>query len=428
MKTDRKSFKFFYLISLRRQIEKMENFSSKNMALIQPSVVKETEIIVQHWIRKLKIRLGWINDFDKLVVNYVTTIFMLDIFCLSSKLLKTFYGHANAVWSIDYSTFNDDQLLCSGSIDNTVRVWNIKTNEQIQLFNKHSSFVYCAKFSSYHHYNNHQNVICSSSNDKTIRFWDVKNNQQLQMFDEHINCVVGIEFSQFNGGRYLCSGSGDRTIRLWDVKTYTPLHIFNGHTNIVWCIDISPLQNNNSNNNKSNHIGIIGGNGYTICSGSFDKTIRIWDIETAKQSIKLKGHENWIRSVKYGSNELRNTILSGSDDKSVRLWDIQSGKQIEIFNGHTMWVSTVEYSPFVVKNIEIGNNSNVICSGSMDNTIYFWDIRSNKKELFVINGDEKRDDGICCLKFLQLKKRNNDRDYNINLCFGSGDGPIRIWE
>ncbi|ETO02069.1 hypothetical protein RFI_35367, partial [Reticulomyxa filosa] len=71
-----------------------------------------------------------------------------------------------------------------------------------------------------------------------------------------------------------------------------------------------------SNNNKMNNIGLIGGNGYTICSGSNDHTIRIWDIETTKQFNVFKGHEDVVMSVKYGSNELLNTILSGSNDFS----------------------------------------------------------------------------------------------------------------
>ncbi|ETO15563.1 hypothetical protein RFI_21801, partial [Reticulomyxa filosa] len=286
----------------------------------------------------------------------------------------------------------------------------------------------CVKFSPYHYHNHRQHVICSSSYDKTIRFWDFKHNKQLQIFNEHTEGVCGIDFSPFNGGRYLCSGSYDNTVRLYDVEASKLLHVFNGHEDTVWCVDILPFQSNNNDNNNSkmNNIGVIGGNGYTICSGSHDKTVRIWDIETAKQLNVFKGHENWIMIVKYGSNELLNTILSGSYDKSVRLWDIRSGQQIQVFNGHTNYVLSVGYSPFVIKN-SIGN-SNVICSGSLDNTIRFWDIRSNKNQLYMIKGDWK-DEGIFCLKFIALKKKEktNNGTYDLSLCYGSKKGPICIW-
>ncbi|ETO08356.1 hypothetical protein RFI_29033, partial [Reticulomyxa filosa] len=75
-------------------------------------------------------------------------------------------------------------------------------------------------------------------------------------------------------------------------------------------------------------------------------------------------------------------------------------------------------------------NSNVICSGSADNTIRFWDIRSNKNELYVIKGDKEEEDKILCLKFIILKKKEktNGINYDLNLCYGSHKGHIRIWE
>ncbi|ETO36772.1 G-protein beta WD-40 repeats containing protein [Reticulomyxa filosa] len=357
---------------------------------------------------------------------------MLDTFRSSSKLINTFTGHTDCVHSIDYLTFDDCQFICSGSSDRTVRVWDVDNNKQIQSFNGHSDSVNCVKFSHYHYHNSGRNVICSSSNDNTIRFWDFKYNKQLQVFNGHINDVCGIEFSSFNGGKYLCSGSYDKTIRLWDVETSKSLHIFNGHEDSVLCVDISPLQSNNKNDdnsNKMNNIGVIGGNGYTICSGSWDTTIRIWDIETTKQLNVFEGHIYYVNSVKYGSNELLNTILSGSYDESVRLWDIRSGKQIQVFDEHKNAVWSVEYSPFVVKNNELGGNLNVICSGSWDNTIRFWDIRSNKNELYMIKGDYKRDRGITCLKFIELKKKDKTKNvtYDWNLCYGSRNGHIHIW-
>ncbi|ETO03554.1 mitochondrial GTPase, partial [Reticulomyxa filosa] len=54
--------------------------------------------------------------------------------------------------------------------------------------------------------------------------------------------------------------------------------------------------NNNNNDNKMNNIGVIGGNGYTICSGSNDNNIRIWDIETTKQFNVFKRHTGYVRS------------------------------------------------------------------------------------------------------------------------------------
>ncbi|ETO00253.1 hypothetical protein RFI_37193, partial [Reticulomyxa filosa] len=111
----------------------------------------------------------------------------------------------------------------------------------------------------------------------------------------------------------------------------------------------------------------------------------------------------------------------------VRLWDIRSGEQIQVFNGHTSCVSAVEYSPFIIKD-SIGN-SNVICSGSDDNTIRFWDIRSNKNELYMIKGDDKEDDGILCLKFVVLKKKEKTMNvtYDLSLCYCSCSGSIYIW-
>ncbi|ETO35008.1 WD-40 repeat protein [Reticulomyxa filosa] len=346
--------------------------------------------------------------------------------------MLTFIGHTWRVNSIDYSIFDGNPLLCSGSHDKTVRVWDVETGKQIQIFNEHSGFVICAKFSPYHYHKHRRIVVCSSSYDRTIRFWDFQKNQQLQLLTCDRKEMCGIELSSFNGGRYLCCGAYDSTVNLWDIEASKSLHTFRGHSWVVWCVDFSPLQSNNNYYYKSNGISMIGGSGYTICSGSWDKTIRIWDIETTKQFIIFNGHNDNLCSVKYASNESgisggANIILSGSSDKSARLWDIRSGQQIQAFNGHTSRVTCVEYPPFVVNNIEIGGSSNVICSGSSDHTIRFWDIRSNKKELYTI----EEENPVYCLKFLRLENKGTNSEKtnsncNVNLCYGLNDGHIRL--
>ncbi|ETN99920.1 WD-40 repeat-containing protein, partial [Reticulomyxa filosa] len=274
---------------------------------------KEVQLIIQHWIRMLHIRFGWIQDFDKLVVNYVMSSVL---YSMVNKIFRYYLllsfntgsDSPNARY-VSFKVYITQNFLRTHKIDDyTIRLWDIEENNEIQLFYGHSS-VNCVKYSPYHYYNNSCTVICFSSNDKTIRFWDIKDDQQLRLLDGHTGTVCGIEFSPFNGGRYLCSGSCDNTIRLWDVETFKSLHAFNGHTSAACCVDISPLQSNNNNKNESSDIGVIGGNGYTICSGSWDKTIRIWDIETTKQTIVFKRHEGCVLSVKYGPNELGNIVF-----------------------------------------------------------------------------------------------------------------------
>ncbi|ETO05112.1 WD repeat protein [Reticulomyxa filosa] len=96
-----------------------------------------------------------------------------------------------------------------------------------------------------------------------------------------------------------------------------------------------------------------------------------------------------------------------------------------MFDEHTSVVSAVEYLSF-------GSNRDIICSGSFDNTIRFWDVRFNK-QLDIIKGN-KGDCGIFCLKYLPLKneKSSNENtasnnDYDFNLCCSSLCGPIHIW-
>ncbi|ETO32893.1 hypothetical protein RFI_04223 [Reticulomyxa filosa] len=87
----------------------------------------------------------------------------------------------------------------------------------------------------------------------------------------------------------------DRTVRLWDIETSKLLYSFNEHENQVLCVDISPLQSNNNNGNKNNNIG---GNGYTICSGSFDKTIQC----IRRYKVFVYGIFDLINKFKYSTD------------------------------------------------------------------------------------------------------------------------------
>ncbi|ETO34226.1 hypothetical protein RFI_02868, partial [Reticulomyxa filosa] len=133
------------------------------------------------------------------------------------KLSNIFNYHKELVNSIDYSTFDNSQIICSGSNDCTINVFNFDIKKEINkiILSKH---VECAKFSKYHYHNNKKNI----------------------------------EFSSFND---------DNNVRLCDVGESKLLNIFTEHTHNVNFVAISPSQSNNGN--KNDNTGIIGGNGYT---------------------------------------------------------------------------------------------------------------------------------------------------------------------
>ena len=63
-----------------------------------------------------------------------------------------------------------------------------------------------------------------------------------------------------------------------------------------------------------------------LCSGSDDKTVRIWDVGTTEELKKLVGHQNFVFSVSFSPQS--NLIVSGSFDESVRLWDVKTGRYV----------------------------------------------------------------------------------------------------
>ena len=58
--------------------------------------------------------------------------------------------------------------------------------------------------------------------------------------------------------------------------------------------------------------------GKFIISGSCDKTIKIWDIQSGKLLKTLLGHNDFILSIAISHDE--KLIASGSDDRTIMIW------------------------------------------------------------------------------------------------------------
>jgi WD40 repeat protein len=256
------------------------------------------------------------------------------------------------------------------SHDGTIKIWDIRKNAYIKILEGHSNAVRRLVLMS-------DGNIASGSDDKLIKIWDCRNDYAcIRTLSGHEGTIKSLlELTNKN----LISGSEDKTIRIWDYKEFKNIRIIEndfpiptlinlpgcffasgGGKNItIWdttcrCINtieeklivirILLLPDNNIVSGTSRDIKIYKCNyGYkeihcimimsehtqaisSLCllndqylvSGSFDKTIKLWDINNNFKCINtLKGHENSIFSV----TQLRDdSLISSSFDGTIRLW------------------------------------------------------------------------------------------------------------
>jgi len=100
----------------------------------------------------------------------------------------------------------------------------------------------------------------------------------------------------------------------------------------------------------------------TIVSGSYDNTIKVWDLATGQLKATLTGHSSEIESVAISTDN--STIVSASGDKTVKVWDLKTGELKATLTNHKDWIWSVAVS----------SDNTAIVSGTTDNIINLWKV------------------------------------------------------
>lgn len=155
----------------------------------------------------------------------------------------------------------------------------------------------------------------------------------------HSDRVVALAFSP--DGSTLASGSFDRTVLLWDMHTREPAPPLR-HESIVHAMAFSP-------------------DGALLATAGTG-TITLWDLASGRAVRSLTGHSGRITAVTFSPD---GTLLASSgDDGTARLWDVRTGEQRSVLSGHTEDVLTVAFHP----------SGATLATGSLDGTVRIWDV------------------------------------------------------
>jgi len=208
-------------------------------------------------------------------------------------------------------------------------------------------------------------MILSSSRDRTCLVWTLTREEGDYGYPKrslrgHNHFVSDVVIS--SDGQFALTGSWDNTLRLWDINNGRCTRRFVGHTKDVLSVAFSA-------DNRQ------------IVSGSRDKSVKLWNtLGECKYTIGVgagAGHTEWVSCVRFSPSLNAPVIVSAGWDKLVKVWNLSSCTLRTNLEGHTGYLNTVTVSP----------DGSLCASGGKDGTAMLWDLTEGKRLYSLDAGD-----------------------------------------
>lgn len=191
-------------------------------------------------------------------------------------------------------------------------------------------------------------------------------------------------------GQTLASGSYDKTIKIWNRTTGKELRTLSGHSNRIRQVAISP-------------------DGQTLASSSDDATIKIWNISTGQLLQNITNgdsrSDSSVSSIAF-SPDSQTFASAGYAPQSniIKIWNKSTGKELRTLTGHRDFVNAVAFSP----------DGKTIGSGSSDKSVKLWNSETGEL-LRTFTGHSNWISCVAISRFGQI------------VASGSADNTIKIW-
>ncbi|MCO5560892.1 hypothetical protein L7F22_014512 [Adiantum nelumboides] len=140
-----------------------------------------------------------------------------------------------------------------------------------------------------------------------------------------------------------------------------------------------------------------------FCTGSADRTIKIWDLGSGQLKLTLTGHIEQVRGLAVSSRFPY--MFSAGDDKQVKCWDLEYNKVIRSYHGHLSGVYCLTLHPTL----------DILLTGGRDSVCRVWDMRT-KAQVHALSGHENT---VCSI----ITQATDPQ-----VVTGSHDTTIKLWD
>jgi WD40 repeat protein len=219
--------------------------------------------------------------------------------------------------------------------DQTLRLWDLETGEELKRFGPYESSVYGVALTP-----NGKNLMFTVCASPSLRLLELGTGKELQRFDAGglRDCVLSAD------GTKSLTGNTAGLVQLWDNATGKELKRLEGHKGELYYAVFSPDEKR-------------------VASGGQEGVIQIWDLQTGKVVREItepgKKRSTWGAFCPDGRR-----FASAGGDGNIRLWDVATGEELHCFEGHAGCVSTLAFSP----------DGRSLVSGGYDRTVRVWKV------------------------------------------------------